>query len=297
MRATVAPYLQPPPGTVNHSGWRLVDSGGDIPLAAEIPHWDYQSMLVLAAAVSIERQAVLEQCQLDSNSGLAVVVTARSDHTRAHGAIAMVVVPPQARYDLALQAELPGHSLGGRLELKTTLVVSSPQPLSPLAPRRPGSIVWWIRQHTHLEGSGSRFPTDAADFRETRPSEARSGWYLHVDTSDPDASFMSAARVTLNTGNGAVSRLLAGDAGPDTQVLLRTLRWDVTRQLVMYALACEDIDDSPADHDSTTVAGVLRSLLAQIWPLDQPSALRQRWRQNPELLELQVQHRAYAIPD
>jgi hypothetical protein len=297
MRATVAPYLQPPVGTVNHSGWRVVDAAGDIPLASDVPHWDYQCVLPLAAAISIERETALQHCQLDVDSELAVIVTARSDHTSAHGAIANVVVPRQARYDLAVEARLPGHSLGGRLELMTALVVTHPRPLGPLAPRRPRSILWRDRQRSNLEGSASRFPTDAADFRETRPSEARSSWHLHVDITDPDASFMSAARLTLNTASEAIRRLLAGHPAPDTPLLLRTLRWDVTRQLVMYALSWEEVDDSPADHDSTTVAGVLRSLLAQIWPLDAPSAIRERWRQNPELLELQIQHHAYLLPD
>jgi hypothetical protein len=297
MRATVVPYLQPPVGTVNHSGWRVVDSTGDSPLASDLPHWDYQAVLALAAAISIERETALQHCQLAHDTELAVIVTARSDHTNAHGAIADVAVPPQRRYDLAVEAVLPGHSLGGRLELMTALVVTRPRPLGPLAPRRPGSILWQTRQRSNLEGSASRFPTDAADFRESRPSQARSAWHLHVDTTDPDASFMSAARLTLNTASEAIRRLLAGHRGPDTHLLLRTLRWDVTRQLVMCALSSEDIEDSPADHESTTVAGVLRSLLAQIWPMDPPSAIRERWRQTPEQLELQIQHHAHLLAD
>lgn len=297
MRATVPPYLQPSADTVDLAGWRIVDQSGDLPMPADIPHWDYQTTLALATAVSIGRDSVLEQCQLAPDTDLAVVVTARSDHTNAHGAVANIAVPQQARYDLAIEVQLPGHTLGGRLELTTYLVVTRPRPLGPLAPHRPGSILWRGRHRSHLEGSASRFPTDASDFRLTRPAEAHAGWHLHLDTADPGASFMSAARVTLNTAVPAIGRLLSGGQAAETKLLLRTLRWDVTRQLVLHALAWDDIEDGPADHESTTVAGVLRSLLAQIWPLDQPSTVRQRLRLNPELLELQIQHHARFLAD
>jgi hypothetical protein len=266
--------------------------GTEVPLGAEVAHWDFQTTLNLHSAVAIDRKAALQDSDLGTETELAIIVLARSDHTNAHGAVARVLVPPQPRYDLAIELQLPGHVLGGRLDLTTQLVAMRPRPLSPLAARRPGSILWHSRHRCHLEGSAARFPTDASDFRVTRPSNARAGWHLHVDTTDPQASFMSTTRLTLNTASEGIRRVLAGDSKADVDVLMSALRWDVTRHLVLRAIACDDIEDGPADHDSTTVVGVLRSLLAQIWPLDMPSTLRERWRSDPDLLELQLQNHA-----
>ena len=292
MRTTAVPYLQPAAESVVHSGWYVVDLAGTTPLPLEMPHWDYQTKLVVSGAISVERSSILAQCELDDASELAVVVTCRSDHTGARGLISRVPVPRQERYDLALNFDLPGHSLGGRLDIDTLLVATLPIAINQMAPHRPASILWRTRHRSHLEGSGARFPTDSADFRETRPSEARAGWHLHVDLGDPQTSFMTAVRLTLNTANPAIERMLEGATGSDVELLVRAIRWDVTRQLVAHALSCDDVEDGPADFESSQAAMVLRSLLAQIWPLDEPSALRQRLVDNPELIELQIQHHA-----
>jgi hypothetical protein len=292
MRATFVPYLESPQDLISHSGWRIIDGAGEQALPAAVPHWDYQTTLCCAAAVSVQRDAILHRCELAADTGLVVAVTARSDHTNAHGLVRWLEVPLQPRYDLAVELELPGHTLGGRLDLVTQVVVAHPRPLSTLAARRPGSILWRTEHRTLLEGSAPRFPTDAADFRQTRPQSVDAGWYLHLDSTDPDASFMSAVRLTVNTASERMRRVLAGDADPEVLLLLRTLRWDVTRQLILRAVEWDDVEDGPPDHESTTVVGVLRSLLAQVWPLDEPSVLRKRFTESPELVELQIQHHA-----
>ena len=95
--------------------------------------------------------------------------------------------------------------------------------------------------------------------------------------TDPDARFMSAARLTLNSGHPAIERLLNGAKDDGTEQLLRTLNWDVTRQMVQAALESDDVVGLDIDPEATTVAGVLRNLLGRIWPLESPATLRQ-WR-------------------
>ena len=68
-------------------------SNGDVPLPKEVPHWDYQTILELAAPVSVDRRAVTEACQLDFDSGLAVLVMARSNHTNAEILAARLDLP------------------------------------------------------------------------------------------------------------------------------------------------------------------------------------------------------------
>ena len=297
MSTVIAPFATATDNLVEHSGWVVQDTAGGSPLPVDLLHWDYQTTLTLNATISVERDALLGHCELGPDTTLAVLVEARSDRTNAHGAVARIEVPAQSRYDLAIDIKLPGHTLGGRLDLVTYLVAVHPQPLNPLGARRPGSVLWRVAQRTHLEGTGARFPTDAADFRQTRPQQSRAGWLLHIDETDPDASFMSSVRLTLNTGHARVRKLLEGNSEPDVRLLLRTMRWDVTRQLVQRALRWDEIDDGPADHDSTTLSGVLRSLLARIWPLEAPSVLRKQWSDSPELLEAQIQHHVELLAD
>lgn len=292
MRTTIPPFLVAPEGAVNHAGWTMHGGSGDVPLPLEVEHWDYQSVLRLSAAVSVNRSAILEACDLDPTSGISVIVMARSDHTNAQRCATRIALAEQPSYDLAVELDLPGEELGGRLTLDTLLVASQPRARSALSPRRAGSILWRTRHHTYLEGTSGRFPTDTADFSDTRKHAASAGWHLHVDTTDLDGSFMSAVRLTLNTGSQVIRDLLAGISSPETDLLRRIIRWDVTRQLAIIALRMEDVVSLPHDPEARTLGGVLRHVLATVWPDEDPLVVQKRWRTTPELVELHLQHHA-----
>lgn len=289
MKETIAPFAVPSPDVVDHGGWRLTGVDGEHPLPADVEHWDYQTVMTLSAPVSVDRLRALEEASLEEDSELAVLVTIRSDHTGSQRRVALIPVPPQARYDLAIEFDLEGADLGGRLDLNTFLVAIVPVPTTKLGARRPGSVLWRTRHRTHLEGTSSRFPTDSADFSLSRPAQASAGWALHIDLSDPVASFMSSVRLTLNSGQAPIQDLLKGVSDPRTDLLRDTIRWDVTRQLAFAALASDEVRDGPPDPDATTIAGVLRQVLATIWPHDEPTVLRRKLEAEPEAVEVQLQ--------
>jgi hypothetical protein len=289
MRVPIVPFLTPPDTAISHGGWFLATADGDVVLPNEMPHWDYQTILKLAAPVSVDRRAVTEACQLDWDSGLAVLIMARSSHTNAEVVAARLDVPLSENFDLAVEFSLSGYELGGRLTLETLLVSTAPKPLSLLAPQHRGSVLWRRTHWTDLEGVGAQFPTDTLDFTQTG-RDARAGWEFRIDLSDPEARFLSTARLTLNSGHPAVSRLLRGQKDEGTDQLLRTLHWDITRQMVALALQNDEVAVLDVDPDATSVAGVLRNLVATIWPLESVVTLRQ-WAENePSRIEVHLQH-------
>ncbi|MGB5927410.1 MAG: hypothetical protein WBH03_04510 [Cyclobacteriaceae bacterium] len=255
-----------------------------------MPHWDYQSVLHLRGGVRINRSSLLQACRLGAESRLAVVVLAQSNHTRFEGVVHRVEVPVRDSVDLALLCVLPGRELGGRLNLQTFLVATKPCPLDGMAARSPGSVLWHSHARTQLEGVGVQFPTDSSDFGLTHRHAPHAGWELQVDMSDPEALFMSAVRLTLNSAEPAMSRLMSGGSDESTKQLLRTLDWDVTRQLVHHALRCEEVASLDVDMDAVSLAGVLRNLVATIWPRESVVTLR-RWLDNdPPRIETRLQH-------
>jgi len=295
MRVPIVPFLTPPPSAISHGGWFLTTVDGDTPLPDEISHWDYQTVLELAAPVSVDRTVVTQSCQLEWDSGLAVLVMAKASHTNAEIVAQRLDVPTRDSFDLAVEVALDGAELGGRLTLETLLVVTDPKPLGPLAANQPGSILWRQRHWTELEGVGAQFPTDTADFSHMH-RDPRAGWELRVDLTDPDARFMSAVRLTLNSGNAAISRLLKGEKDERTDQLLRTLNWDVTRQMAFLALETEEVAALEVDHEAVSVAGILRNLLAAIWPHESIVTL-QRWKEiEPSRLEVHIQHHCGLMP-
>ena len=289
MRIPVVPFLTPPDTAISHGGWFLATVDGDIALPNDLPHWDYQTVLELAAPVSVDRGAVTDACRLDWDSGLSVLVLARSSHTKAEIVAAKVDVPLSDNFDIAIELRLDGRELGGRLTLETLLVSKFPKPCGALAPVHPGSILWRRTHWTNLEGIGAQFPTETIDFTATG-RDPRAGWELRIDFSDPESLFMSSARLTLNSGHPAVGKLLRGERDEGTGQLLRTLNWDITRQMVQIALQSDDVAALDTDPDAISVAGVLRNLLATVWPLESVVTLRNWLVYEPNRIEVHLQH-------
>lgn len=289
MRLPVVPFLTPPDTAVSHGGWYLTTADGDIPVPREMQHWDYQTVLELAAAVSVDRRVVTDACALDWESTLLVLVIARSSHTNIQVEAARLEVPLSDTFDLAVKLNLDGRQLGGRLFLETLLVSTDPKPLGPLAPHHPGSILWRTQHWTDLEGIGAQFPTESIDF-ERSGRDPRAGWELRIDLSDPDARFMSAARLVLNSGHPAIAKLLNGAKDEGTEQLLRTLNWDISRQMVHYALRNDDIAALDVDAEAVSVAGVLRNLLGTIWPHESVVTLQHWLDTDPTRIERRLQH-------
>ena len=290
MRRSFPPFLTPPESCVMHGGWWISEQQEKIPLPNEMKHWDYQSILHLSSSVQIQRREVLQSCQLGEDSVLVVVVSAHSDHTRTEREVARLLIPREDRFDLAVQFELPGQALGGTLTLRTMLVAADPRPLSELAAAEPASILWSTSHRTHLQGLTAQFPTDAFDFSGADPVHARAAWRLRLDTSDTEARFLSAVRLTLNNAHESIRDLLNGVVSPSVQQIERSLKWDVTRQLVSAGLALSDVRALDFDADATTVAGVLRNVIAAVWPSSTADEVHKRMLSDPVSFELDIQH-------
>lgn len=294
MRIPAAPFLTPSPSSIRHGDWLLRTPDGEVPLPNELPHWDYQTTLELAAPVSVDRRAVTQSCDLQWESGIAVVVMVKSDRTGCESMAARLELPLREIFDLAVELALPGATLGGRMQLETLLVAVDPIPLSALAPQHPGSILWRQVSRTNLEGVGSQFPTDAIDFAATG-LEPHAAWQLRIDLDDPSARFMSSVRLMLNSGNPAIVRLLEGAKDPATQQLMRTLDWDITRQLALSAILSDEVCGLDPDPDASSVAGVLRNLLFRVWPMQSTATLRQWMETDPSRIELALQNAAKVV--
>lgn len=289
MRQVAPPFLAAPPKLVEHGGWLIATSSGGQPLSQAIDHWDYQRELHLACSMRIERSRLLETCELGDQTTLEILVTTESEATRAQEVLTRVEVPPSYTVDLDVTGVHPGSCSGGMLSVHTVLVATDPRPLSTLAASRPGSILWKVRHRTALEGIGAQFPTGAEDFSGTARADSRAGWELQIDLSDPDASAMAAIRLTLNSGMDQVRTLLDESGGTQGDLVRRMLTWDITRQMVHAALRNEEVLALDVDPEATSVGGVLRNLLASIWPNVSPVTVGAWLKNEPHRIETDIQ--------
>lgn len=290
MKISVSPFYIPDQNSVVHSGWFFSRNGSSEALPEELDAWDFQTVLSLQADIKIDRSLILAQCRLGKESQFRVVVKAKSDSTKADMLVLNAVAPADADVSIPLRLDLPGAELGGRLTLTTFVLVDTSISLDPLSPHQRGSILWKHSAHIYLQGIGAQFPTDAEDFRSSRPDIPDALWQLDADISDPDASFANAVRLSMNTSQPAVQRLLQGIPTPENKQLQHLLDIDVTRQLAVLAVQSNDVMDREPDHEDPSVAAVLRCLLQQLWPqIPDPHVLRKLWDTEPSKFEAHVQ--------
>jgi hypothetical protein len=168
-------------------------------------------------------------------------------------------------------------------------VIGVPGARHPLAATRSGSILWSDEFQTVLEGSASRFPTEALSFKDYGQEPRDCAWRLDIDTSDIEAPALSAVRIVFNTDHPAYRRL-AGAQGDVEAVLTRQfLAYDVARQLVTAALAQPEF--KAVDYERGSIGNILRARLATYFGQegDDVEPLRQRWTSAPSEIDAELQ--------
>ena len=263
----------------------------------KLPHWDYQTTVELAAPVSVDRRAVTEACRLDFE----VVWRCWSWRGR------ITPTPSSLQHDL----ELP---MSDTFDLAVEIAPGRGPNLGAASPWRhcwssptPGHSTASLRSTPEASSGGpANGPTSKAwvpssqltPWTSRRSDSTRgAGWQLRIDLTDPEARFMSAARLTLNSGHPAIERLLNGAKDDGTEQLLRALNWDVTRQMVQAALASDEVQVStsiprrpPLPESSGTFSDESgRSRASQL--------SKDRNRTDPARIEVHLQHHSGLLRD
>jgi hypothetical protein len=297
VKIPILPFLVAPSEAVTQGIWQQYSAGSWISLPAAQAQWDYLTLIRMSVKLDIDTQVLLERCELAEGSALEVIVRAKSKGTSAVARLEKIPVDSGCNFSQVIETKILGTDLGGELTVETLVVATNPEPLTSKAAHRAGSILWRSSQSTRLQGDGAQFPTEAVDFAAIGLSDHAAAWYLSVELDDPEALFMSSVRVYLNLGLPIVQELLAGASSEQVDQLRRTLLWDVTRQLVVLGLNNPEVQELRFDEAAISIAGVLRNLLAYVWPttpletvgnwlIDDPGRVERRLQQYCGLIPL-----------
>ena len=286
---TSLPYLTPSEEHVREHPW--TDEHG-VELSDRLDHWDPFSEMALHRTLDINLDSVRADCRLGADSAFALVPSWLSSRTRlgsAGPAVELGDLRGQVRAPLSLT--VPGASSGGRLRLRTELIVRSAGALSsPISPTRSGTILWYDERTIALEGSSSRFPISAIDFA-AQPGAPESGaWMLEWSPDDFAAPVLADLRLLINSSNETlVAALRTGASDPGSASVRQFVMFDVARTLVHGALNDEDFVAHPDEFDEATIGRMLSELLALSWPGVPVASLAARLREQPQRLNAELQ--------
>ena len=286
MRSVSRGYLVPTEVSVRAKAWTVrLSDGVEVDAVDAVPDWDYFTPVRLRRSVAVDRNEIVESCQLDGGAALALVAIWHSSWTGLRDSTRHFPVNGDG---CELSFELPGDVLGGVLTIETRLVLDEPgESTSPLAAYRPGSILWSDRSSLALEGTGSRFPLVPISFATANLAGGRMGlWCLMIETTDLEASALGALRLYINTDNPLTADLLASIPDPAATQLLSFIQFDVARQLLHFGIGHDEIDLNEAYPEASLGQVVVNLIRLFHAPLPE---LRARFRTEPGDLESEFQ--------
>ena len=283
------PYLLAPEGSVIAEEWHGRDGSE---LGERLDHWDPFTDVALERVLNINADAIRESCQLGVDSALAVTASWTSTRTRLGGDGSTVELGTlDGRLRAPVTMSVPGRVAGGRLDLRTRLVLRRRgATTSAISPRRPGAILWSEHASVDLEGSAARFPVTPADFTSIARLPDHGSWALEWDSEAFEAPLLGAMRLLVNTEQASFIEALRSGGSDAHATLTRTfVTYDVARSLVGGALRSERFVDDAEKFDEGSVGRMLFELLAACWPGIPIATLARRRIDDPARIDAELQ--------
>ena len=294
-RLTVLPHRTARTSTVSWGHWTVSVQGTEPrPVGDVLEDWDYRTVLRFFLDVEVDRESLVADTGLGPGSRVEIVglVDCRATNRRFRTRVPL----DPGTGPFRLEIEVPAGTLADSVVLSAHLVLrSATGPSTPGVAHRPGSrLASGARHPLLLEGTGARFPADAASFRAM--GLPTSIWALSTHAESLDSLFAASTRLWINTDLPQTERLLMADT--DSR-LLRFLQIDIARHLLRVASSLvtdvEDLEDeweegSLGDAVSTLAESALHSDLASMMELV---------RSDPQWLEglLQECYRPWEVAD
>lgn len=283
------PYLLPPDAAIAEQPWADMDGR---PLEDRLEHWDPFTDTELFRVVDVDLDSVRAACRLNVDSAFALGVNWYSNRTRLSGS-GPVVELGQLRGVIRapLSLVIPGDAAGGRISIRTALVLRHPGTnATPISPRREGAILWIDSTSVAFEGGSARFPITALDFTTVPRLPDGASWALEWDPEQLDAPVLGDLRLLLNsTDEILLTAVRSGVVDAKSVVIRSFVMFDVARALVHGALRNDRFVDDPETFDEGSIGRMLFELLSMCWPGVPIKTLASRRHSDPTRLEAELQ--------
>ena len=293
-RAESPPFLRPSPLLIEPTPWERWSDGRRTALGTVIPDWDYATPLDLRRLITARLVAIRHETYSGPDTRLVWLVKVESSTTR-------IRIP--AVYETAVADEMvlnvlltPGQPIGGVIRITTALVMADPEPHSPLAPSRPGSVLWSESESITIESDAARMPIELRSFSEAGFPPFAS-WAISVSDDNLDAPASAAITVTINRDHAPAAEMAARPDEPESAHLASSLEFDIARRMLQL-IGSYDLLEEGTDYP----LGSLGESLVLFGQLHFPSydlpALQGAYRSDPGRLEaaLQSSLKVYAVP-
>ena len=274
-----------------------VDDGPLSPVTGIVRGWDYNSTLRFRSTTSIKIARVHESCRTapPTTYELLCMWDCVATGTRRVGSRTLLSGSNTLR--VTTEFIVPPRTVAQRIRVERRLVVRNPLRVEdPFSPREPGTIVLGEEGDeifsAALEGDGGRFPVEAIDFV---PQGLGDGvWWLSVEYESVHESFLSAARLYVNSSHPAIHRLLHEPDSNESVQLLSVIQWDASRQLLYEVARQGAMETGPYEEGSV---GDVVNRLCRLILQEEKAAIIAMIQHDPASFERLIQDRLRLLRD
>lgn len=259
-------------------------------LGAGIESWDYNVDLDFQRNFGIDPQAVLDDCRLQEEATLVVMVLVSTAGQRIRKRVSTIEFTCHKGggiADLELNFHMDGMTLQRDLRLDTEICVKKafPQEESdPFTPTDSGARIWSDSVTAALEGSLSRFPMSSVSFRQAFGNIGDAAWMLHWSPDALESNASSAIRLYLNTDSNLFNEIVGCNS-----VLCKVVQTDVLRQILVALIADPDFDLTPDNWPQYSLGNLVAQWANNIFGEMSAEPLRSRARADPGWVDARIQ--------
>lgn len=289
----IRPYPTAAAGAVTAGGWIWSRPDGDAPVTDVITGWDPLADLVVRRTLDVDVKAIVDQCGLDDAAALTLCTLWSSSGTRRRGAGGHVTLNFRERHQVVCETTIPGADVGGRIQLKSAVVLGKSVNSALASVAIPAGAPLWedpAPVEVGLEGTVGRFPVQIVEFGGSWLLPEHAAWSVHIGLDDPNQDPSTGLMLFINKANeDAVAAVETGSPVRD-RAITSLLVADVTRQVIVRSLAAGILDDPDADPVPGSLAQTIRDLIGAVFPGDDPANLRQAVLGGEGWIDAKIQH-------
>ena len=253
--------------------WSVESQIGNIAIReqAVLPGWDYGVLLSFKREMILDSNAIMTACGLGERTVvlLSALWGSGGDYEiRERSAGARIELIPDQNPQVQLAFTVPGHSLAGRLNLATYLVLEkSGNDPCPGAASTTGSILWNDEATLELEGSGNRVSIVIEDFKDRYGEyELNASWTIGYSSDWLSMQQSAGLQIAFNSRH---ERVLAAvrrqHPGTEDKLIRSSIRMDIGRQVLIRALSDEIGFKDDIGFEPGTVGASLKILIGVVF--------------------------------
>lgn len=262
MAIRVLPYRAATRDVWTVADWtrRSGDSEEEVIASSSVGDFDYTSVFTFGYRGRVHCKALRQATGLSADAEVAAyaLLDCPSGQVRLFDS-----VPFQLKGDVAVEVDVAveAGTICDAITLERGLVLVAPgSEEGELTPRLHFARLYSDQPlRLRLEGSWSRFPLQALDFKSSRWS-ANAAWALSVSFDEPSDPFMACVRVSVNTGHAAGLAVLGREDSTLGRELRSALQTDIVRQLFSAVSGDHRFSEPGVGSVDGSIGAVLESL-------------------------------------